>query len=106
MNLIGIGNNIINLDQVTHIWVEEGGVTFFFANLMPVGAFSGSQQPDKVDQIKLLGDEADLVKKLLGNAKYVNKLDKGSQASKAMKQPEKWETDNDFPVEGNKQSAR
>lgn len=99
MNLVGIGNNIINLDQVTHILVEEGGVTFFFANMMPVGAFAGSQQPDKVDQLKLLGNDAELVKKFLGNDRFVNKLDKAQQISKLAKQPEKWETDNDFPRE-------
>lgn len=66
MNLVGIGNNIINLDQVTRILVEDGGVTFFFANLIPVGAFGGSQQLDKVDHLKLLGVEADLIKKFLG----------------------------------------
>lgn len=97
MNLVGIGNNIINLDQVTRILIEEGGVTFYFANLIPVNAFGGSQQPDKLDQLKLLGYEADLVKKYLGNDRYVNKLDKTIQPSKLVKQPEKWETDNNFP---------
>lgn len=99
MNLVGIGNNIINLDLVTRILVEAGGVTFYFANLIPVNAFSGSEQPDKVDQLKLLGNEADLAKKFLGNDRYVNKLDKTSQVSKLIKQPEKWETDNSFPSE-------
>ncbi len=99
MNLIGIGNQVINLDQVTHIKLEEESVTFFFANQMPVSAFGGSEQSDKVDQLKFLGVDAESIKKFLHNDKNVLFLNRVFSHTPSYPKPpvEKWEMDNDFP---------
>jgi hypothetical protein len=99
MNFIAIGNHVINLDQVTHVHMEEGSATFFFANQMPVAPFGGSEKPDKVDQLKFLGVEAQLVKRFFQSDKRVVFLDLGNKPPNANLNPgvEKWEMDNDFP---------
>ena len=98
MNLIGIGSHVINLDQVTRIHLEEESVTCFFANQMPVSAYGGSEQSDKVDQLKFLGQDAESIKKFLHNDKNVIFLDRVfSHATSPKPKVEKWETDNDFP---------
>jgi len=99
MNLIGIGNHVINLDQVTHIKLDERSVTFFFANQMPVNAYGGSEQSDKVDQLKFLDSESESIKKFLHNDKNVIFLNRVYTHSSANSKPlvEKWEVDNDFP---------
>ena len=100
MNLIGIGSHVINLEQVTRIQIEDGSVTFFFANMMPVGSFGGAEKPDKIDQLKFLGIEAIAIKKFLRNDKYVRYLDNLYPQSATAPNPdiERWELDNNFPA--------